>query len=571
MTLPQLSMALPVDFSVDGKNYTPLTETERNVERARIRARHAEVEKHLAEVDDAIPEVVVEELSRCLDPTTGFVYWCEHYAYTFDPRFPLDPHKRFILYDYQLKDQETIRKAIKNGGSIHLDKSRDMGATWLMMAIITYEWLFAESFHALMGSRKEDLVDFGTIDDLYGKIDYILERLPQWMLQGYVNESPWRKKMLLKHPETGNVITGESANASFGRGPRKNMVYLDEFAFWEEDQAVWTAVQDTAPCRIATSTPKGESNVFARLRTNSAIIRISQHWTQHPEKDVEWYKNECEKRKMSGMYDTIAIAQELNIDYKASGGRLALPQLHSPQKARIVTPEIRVTDPSNDNSSFYMGLDWGTTNPTSIHVYRVKRLHPDKPIFRIHVCWEYHEPSSMKKIVDTIRGCPYYSRIENIYADPNMWSFNQQTENGKTTSLAFMFRDLHNMYLTPGRRGDTLALQNVEQMWGDFDDPRFTIGENCVKMIQEWEGLKYEKLSPFMELKRNFSEKLVDKDNHSWDDFKYFLNSLIDGPLEEIKEPPPLMGWAAMNKEIGELKGKVLRNLNRPKVRKRFA
>lgn len=570
--IQQLSTEIPVDFSVDGKNYTPLSETERNVERNRLLRKIAEVNSRVLTIDDQVPEDVVDELARCMDPETGFLYWCDHYCYTFDPRDLGNPHKRFVLYTYQIEAANVIRHAIRHGGSIHLDKSRDMGASWLMMAIITHAWLFDASFHALMGSRKEDLVDSGTADDLFGKIDYILERLPPWMLNGYVKTPPHRKNMLMKHPASGNVITGESANKNFGRGPRKNLVYLDEFAFWEEDQAVWTGIQDTAPCKIVTSTPYGESNAFARLRNNEKITRLSLHWTAHPEKDVEWYRRECDNRKMGGMYDTVAIAQELNIDYKASGGRLAFPQLRSPQRHYIIVPHISAQDKSHENSKFYMGLDWGSTSPSSLHVYRVKRLVPDKPIFKIHVCWEYHRPSDLGKLASAIKECPYYSRVEAIYGDPSMWNFTQAQGNSQgMTSLAYMFRDFHNIYLTPGRRGDTLAMENIKQLWHEFDDPRLTIDETCVEMIREWEGLKFETLSAFMELKRNASEKLVDKDNHSWDDFKYFINSVIDGPLEPVKEPLPLMGWAAMNKEIGELKGKVLRGLNRPKQRKRFA
>jgi hypothetical protein len=70
-----------------------------------------------------------------------------------------------------------------------------MGATWDHIARYVHRFLFRGDESHLMISRKEDAVDvldgqpknypFGTLADpgtLFGKIDYVLSRLPEWML-----------------------------------------------------------------------------------------------------------------------------------------------------------------------------------------------------------------------------------------------------------------------------------------------------------------------------------------------------------------------------------------------------
>jgi len=270
---------------INGRNFQEMSESERNRQHCKLLRTHQEVENRIATLDFSNKEVIIDELARCMN---SFEYWCNHYAFTFDPRKMNDAHPRFILYEYQIETARITIDAIDTGKILVEDKSRDMGASWLKMLIFTWMWLFRPIFHAHVGSRKEDLVDNSTVDSLFGKIDFVLERLPLWMLQGYTRNKH-RMKLKIEHPR-GNLITGESSNKNFGRGPRKNVVYLDEYAFWEEDRAVWVGISDTAPCKIVTSTPYGKVNQFATLRfgKNSNTIVNTMHWSLHPYKDQEW-------------------------------------------------------------------------------------------------------------------------------------------------------------------------------------------------------------------------------------------------------------------------------------------
>jgi len=199
-----------------------------------------------------------------------------------------------------------------------VEKSRDMGATWMGIVWITYHWLFTEGFSAHLGSRKEDYVDkTGDPNTLFERIRFVLKKLPKWMMPKGFN---WRKNsshMRIINPTNNAVCTGESANDNFGRQARATVCWLDEFAFWEHDDASWQSVSQVSDCIIVVSTVKGKDNEFARLRWKSKIDVKTLNWRDHPKKDQAWYDG----LKKSGEMTLRQIASEIDIDYSASAGR----------------------------------------------------------------------------------------------------------------------------------------------------------------------------------------------------------------------------------------------------------
>lgn len=555
----------PALYVVNGEVFRPLDDAERRRQIAVIDHEHNKAVRY----NDGLTteKDIVDALARCMVPTVeGFKFFCNNFVFIMEQRDLGNAHKRFILYDYQIDVARETIDAIQQGHTLLEEKSRDMGASWLKIAVFTWAWLFWESFHALLGSRKEDLVDDKTVDSLFGKIDYIIERLPPWMLGGY-DSGRHRKMLNMKHPRSGNLITGESSNPNFGRGPRKNVVYMDEFAFWESDHQAWTSVTDTAPCKIITSTPQGDSNVFATLRfgDKKAVKRVTLHWTLHPYKDVAWYTRECEKRKN----DPVSIAQELNIDYRASAGRLALPQLED-YKDKIIIPAVSVNDVYNTGARFIGGFDWGSTNPGCYLVLRVRRVDAQRKIMAVDIVWEFYGPMTLKTAAEAVKNNPWASLVSHVYADPSMWFMNQSTRDG-ITSLAMLFRDIYGVNMLPGQRGDTFVMEQIKDMMSDIEHPRFRIAENCTQVFREMSGLRYQQQSSFMAARRNTPEKLVDKDNHSWDALKYALNTWLNAPLPEAEPEAPLVGMEALAWELRDLKAKIMEDRVSEQRKKRRA
>ena len=264
------------------------------------------------------------------------------FFYTLDVRRRPEHHQPFCTYPYQDDVLLKIVDHINRGEDIPLEKSRDMGASWMVILIYLWFWLDpAGGTDFLLGSRIEDYVDKrGDMRTLMEKARYALRKLPKFIRPKGFNFKKHDNFMRLQNPETGASITGESNNANFSTGGRYASVLFDEFAKWEgTDKAAWTSAGDATPSRIPVSTPFGAAGQYYDLVTDPTKDKIRLHWSLHPlkamgaycnwprrkedeeleEEDLErlirspWYDKECIRRT------ALEVAQELDIDYIGAG------------------------------------------------------------------------------------------------------------------------------------------------------------------------------------------------------------------------------------------------------------
>ena len=107
------------------------------------------------------------------------MFWIDLFCWTKDPR--KDPDiLPFITYDAFQKDSILeIEMAIDKGYDLLGEKSRDMGASWMLLYVFQHKWLFEDGSDFRLGSRKEEFVDqTGDIDTLFEKLRFNLERQP---------------------------------------------------------------------------------------------------------------------------------------------------------------------------------------------------------------------------------------------------------------------------------------------------------------------------------------------------------------------------------------------------------
>jgi hypothetical protein len=284
-----------------------------------------------------------------------------HNCWTYSPKeYPNAPDRPFILWpEYQEAASLLINEAFGKHDLL-VEKSRDMGATWLCILVIQWRWKFFRRQSFLLGSRKKEYVDkSGDPKTLFWKFDYLEQNLPGWM-QSNVNAIE-----LHRHNEDNqSTVDGESTNDDFARGDRRTGIMLDEFPAVENGYSILNATRDATNCRILNGTPQGAVGAYYDTRTKLAatypdrIIRM--HWSQHPEKrrglytsddmgagrfelrvldhdynyppDYKWvldgkirspwYDNECERAA-----NQQEIAQELDIDYAGSAWQWFDPKL----------------------------------------------------------------------------------------------------------------------------------------------------------------------------------------------------------------------------------------------------
>lgn len=192
------------------------------------------------------------------------VFWVEAFCHTYDPR-SANPVIPFDLYPFQKWALPLWHEHLVYQEDFLVEKSRDMGVTWMVLLLCQHGWLF-HGWDFLLGSRKEDYVDtIGDMSTHFPKLRYNLYRLPEWMRPEGFNPKVHDNYMKLINPKSNNSITGESSNPSFARGGRYRAIVFDEFAFWDNAEAAWVSASQSTRCRIPISTPNGKANKFAEL------------------------------------------------------------------------------------------------------------------------------------------------------------------------------------------------------------------------------------------------------------------------------------------------------------------
>lgn len=281
----------------------------------------AEIQKRvtlLAKAKDNLQLQSIEmELCR-----RDILYWFRNYVYT-DKNNSLYPAEYpdvlpFLPYEFQEEMVTEIWDSILTGESVFLEKSRQMGASWVIMAIYDYGFVFHNMKFLALSQKQDDVDKLWDMKSLFEKARFILNNLPIWMKPKWLDMSYMR---ITKTDWTWS-ITGESANANASRWGTYNSIFPDEFAFMSNASTINKAMASASPCRIYTSTPNGKGNEHYRMRLLSlpskdkewnivqpAIKWLRYHWSDHPLYDAERYK------KKTASMDSVTIAQELEIDY----------------------------------------------------------------------------------------------------------------------------------------------------------------------------------------------------------------------------------------------------------------
>lgn len=277
----------------------------------------------------------------------SIVFWVNTFCWTYDPRkkpatIPM------ILYPFQVDALERICAAIDAPHDLVIEKSRDMGASWLILFAYVWNWQFHADRTFLCASRNEDYVDMkGNPKSLFWKIDHILENQPNYLLPGR-GAGMDRTQGRLTNLDNGNSINGESSTANLARGDRRTSLLVDEFAAYDTQAgwAVLSATRDTTRCRIFNSTLGIVPGAFESIAQNPDFAKLTMHWTAHPEKAVGMYRAENGKQR-SPWYDRevrrcatpLEVSRELDIDYSAAAGAFMANEMLN-RAAQCVRPPV---------------------------------------------------------------------------------------------------------------------------------------------------------------------------------------------------------------------------------------
>jgi phage terminase large subunit len=245
------------------------------------------------------------------------------FGLTFDPRnveVGLPATVPFIMFPRQAEFVDWVVERWRAREDGLAEKSRDMGVSWLCVAISVWMWLFHPGVVIGFGSRKESYVDdLSNPSALFWKIRMFVEYLPNELRPAGWDQKKHAPYMKILNPENGSSIVGEAGD-NIGRGNRASIYFVDEAAFLERPDAIDAALSQTANCKIHVSTPNGAGNPFYRKRHGGKTKVFTFHWKEDPRKDDAWYRKQCES------LDPVVVAQEIDISYSASVGDAFIPE-----------------------------------------------------------------------------------------------------------------------------------------------------------------------------------------------------------------------------------------------------
>ncbi len=280
------------------------------------------------------PELIQGAFEYYRDKPVDFInHWCD----TYDPRnvgSTVPARLPFTLFAKQHELIDFLCACVWNEEHGLVEKSRDMGATWLCCAFSVWLWLFHPGAAVGWGSRKEQLVDkIGDPDSIFEKMRMLIRSLPAFFIPVGFRQTDHMAFMRIINPENGATITGEAGD-NIGRGGRKLVYFKDESAHYERPEKIEASLSDNTRVQIDLSSVNGLGNVFHRRReagvlwTGKVVPQRTQvfvlDWRDHPAKNDKWYNGRKMKAEAEGL--THIFAQEVDRNYSASVEGLLIQQ-----------------------------------------------------------------------------------------------------------------------------------------------------------------------------------------------------------------------------------------------------
>lgn len=258
---------------------------------------------------------------------------------TYDPRNALgggtNSFLPFCLFPLQNNFIDFLNLLLDQKQKGLVEKSRDMGFTWLCCGFAVWLWLFWPGSSVGFGSRKAEYVDEkGDPDSIFEKIRIILRYLPHEFLPKGYDEDKHALYMKVLNPENGATISGEAGD-SIGRGGRKSIYFKDESAFYERPKKIEAALGDNTNVQVDISTVNG-INLFYQRRKSGLIWAPEKKilepgrihvfiadWRDHPLKTQEWYDT---RRRAAELEGTLAeFSREIDRDYVGAVENTVIP------------------------------------------------------------------------------------------------------------------------------------------------------------------------------------------------------------------------------------------------------
>lgn len=256
------------------------------------------------------------------------ISWINGWVDTYDPRYigtMRSPYMPMVLFERQEELVRFVYACMMGDAPGLVEKSRDMGATWVCCAITAKEWCLSPGFVAGWGSNKSEQVDvLGNPKSIFEKLRMLIRGLPAPLFRPKVLEGVDLKQYTCRNPNNGAVIDGEIGK-NIGRGGRSRIYFVDESAHVEHPEMIEASLSENTRCRIDISSVSTPNTIFHAKRQagvewtpGSPVVRhranvFVMDWSDHPDKSPEWYAQR--KAYFLAQGTPAVVAREIDRDY----------------------------------------------------------------------------------------------------------------------------------------------------------------------------------------------------------------------------------------------------------------
>ncbi len=260
----------------------------------------------------------------------------EHWCVTYDPRnagTDVPTTMPFIMFQRQHELIDFLLACLRAEQHGLVEKTRDMGATWVCCAFSVWLWLYWDGSAVGWGSLKAaDVDELGVATSVFEKMRIIIRNLPPAFHPIGFDATRHMPHLRIMNPQTGAVIQGASGD-NIGRGGRSLAYFKDESAHYERPEKIEAALGDNTRVQIDISSVNGVGNVFHRFRESGTDWKggdavpgtnvFVMDWRDHPHKTQAWYDAREAKYKAAGLLHV--HRQEIDRAYAASVAGVCIP------------------------------------------------------------------------------------------------------------------------------------------------------------------------------------------------------------------------------------------------------
>ena len=272
----------------------------------------------------SLKDIIKQEYKKCI---VSAKYFLTKYSYI---QHPVRGRVLFDLYDYQ---QNTLIDFEDKDYNIIL-KGRQVGLSTLVAGYALWLMLFHNDKNILVIATKQE-----TAKNLVTKVRFMHANLPVWLRGTCVEDN----KLSMRF-SNGSQIKAVASSKDAGRSEALSLLILDETAFIDDADIIWTAASSTLSTggkAILLSTPNGVGNFFHKMwqqaeNKSNNFNPILLDWRVHPERDQAWRDRQTE------LMGEMQSSQEHDASFIFSGNTVVSPDiLEFYKKTYVIDPVSR--------------------------------------------------------------------------------------------------------------------------------------------------------------------------------------------------------------------------------------